>query len=195
MGQTSDKRDTKKRYLERFWATLSLFRKQGSTESGFTLLELMVVTAIVSILAVLAVDSLVTQLPRARTKEAARALRGDLQKAKLAAIKRNTDCLVVLTVAAGTNSGSVVTCIDDNGDTLCNAADDTMITQLAFDDYDDAELSSHTFLGNPFIFNSRGTPKLTSGALCMGTAEVNCTSDVNYSRKVVMSSVGRIKIE
>lgn len=169
--------------------------RAGRSENGFTLIEMMVVTGIVAILAAIAFGSLQTQLPRARTKAAARALRSDLQKAKLEAVKRNTDCLVVFTVAAGNNSGSCVTCIDDNGDTLCNAADDTIITELDFGDYDDAALSNENFSGNPFVFNSRGIPKQTTGAMCAGTAVVNCTSDANYSRSVVMSSVGRIRID
>ncbi len=88
-------------------------------EAGFTLMEMMIVVAIIGILSALAFPSLSTLITRNRTKAAARELRGYLQKAKLEAIKQNRSCLVVFTPKAGTNAGSCVTCIDlDNNDTV-----------------------------------------------------------------------------
>lgn len=165
-------------------------------DSGFTMIELMVVTAIVAILAVVAFGSLQSQLPRARTNSAARQLKADLQKAKLEAIKRNTPCLVQFTVAAGNNSGSCNTCIDSNGDNVCTAANDTMITTLDLNDFDGAAVTNADFSGNlVFVFNPRGIPEQTNGAMCSGTAVIDCTVDANYSRSVVMSRVGRLRIE
>ncbi len=170
--------------------------KEKFADSGFTMIEIMVTVAIAGILAAVAFGSLRNQLPRARTNSAARQLRSDLQKAKLEAIKRNTNCLVAFTKSAGNDRGACATCIDSNGDNACKAADDIMVTDLDFNDYDSVELSDANFSGNQiFVFDSRGMPKQTTGAMSFGTAVVNCTSDANYSRSVVMSSVGRLKID
>ncbi len=160
------------------------------------MVEVMVVVAIVGVLAAVAVTSLVEQLPRARTKSAARQLRADLQKAKLEAIKRNTESLVDFTLAAGLDSGSCITCIDDNSDDSCTTASDTIISELDFNDYKDVALSGADFSGaQVFIFNSRGVPEQLNGAMCSGTAVVNCTSDNNFSQDVIMSNTGRVRID
>tara|TARA_B100000614_G_scaffold61031_1_gene54045 strand:- start:364 stop:927 length:564 start_codon:yes stop_codon:yes gene_type:complete len=171
-------------------------RSDRKQESGFTMVEVMVVVAIVGVLAAVAVTSLVEQLPRARTKSAARQLRADLQKAKLEAIKRNTESLVDFTLAAGLDSGSCITCIDDNSDDSCTTASDTIISELDFNDYKDVALSGADFSGaQVFIFNSRGVPEQLNGAMCSGTAVVNCTSDNNFSQDVIMSNTGRVRID
>jgi prepilin-type N-terminal cleavage/methylation domain-containing protein len=165
-------------------------------EAGFTIIEVMVVTAIVGILAAVAFSALMDQLPRSRTKAAARQLRADLQKAKLEAIKRNTESLVEFTLAAGLDSGSCITCIDDNSDDDCDTASDTIISELDFNEYEDVALSGADFSGaQVFVFNSRGVPEQLNGAMCAGTAVVNCTSDNNFSQDVIMSNTGRIRID
>ncbi len=164
-----------------------------SAQSGFTMIELMVVTAIIGILSAVAFVMLQEQLPKASAKSAARQLRTDLQKAKLEAVKRNTDCLVVFTVAAGSDSGSCLTCISSDEDD-CTDADDIVISSLDFNDYDNAVFLSENFPTNPFVFNARGIPETTGGGMCPGTAALT-TSDESYSISVILSRSGRIRIE
>jgi Tfp pilus assembly protein FimT len=152
----------------------------------------MVVGAIVGVLSAIAFAMLQNQLPRASAKSAARQLRTDLQKAKLEAVKRNTECLVVFTVAAGNASGSCLTCISTDND--CTDAGDVIVSNLDFDDYDNAVLQSENYTTNPFVFNARGMPETTGGAMCAGTAELT-TSDGSYSISVILSSSGRVRIE
>ncbi len=117
-------------------------------------------------------------------------------KLKLEAVKRNTECLVVFTLAAGTDSGSCLTCISN--DTDCVDASDVIVSSLDFDDYDNAVLESTNFTGTPllFVFSSRGMPEQTGGGGGMsGGTAVLTTSDASYSISVIVSTIGRIRIE
>ena len=160
-------------------------------QSGFTLLELMVVIAIGAILAGLAVGALQIIIPRSQVKSAAQQLRTDLQKAKMEAVKNNRECLVTFTEANGTK-GSYQACFDDDGNNACDSGE-TIIAQNTFTDknYKHAELSNVALaLGSSFLrFNSRGMPSHN------GTVDINCLSDANYSLSVILSTVGRIRIE
>ena len=158
-----------------------------SRESGFTLLEMMIVVAIISILSVLAFPSLSTLIPRNRTKAAARELRGYLQKAKLEAIKQNADCLTVFTQASGTDAGSCVGCISSDGD--CTDTDDEIIFRLNFNNYNSVTLSNTSFSGDNFVFNARGIPV---GA---GRAFIQNTAEPGYILEVIVAFSGRVRIE
>ena len=167
-----------------------------SREAGFTLIEMMIVVAIISILSALAFPSLSTLIPRTRTKAAARELRGYMQKAKLEAIKRNTDCLVFFTPQSGTNAGSCVTCIDLDNDDICTKGTDDIISQLYFNGYKNVELLDPKFSGNnKFIFNARGLPETTAGGMVAGSAVIQNIAEGNYSFKIVLASSGRVKID
>ena len=157
-----------------------------SREAGFTLIEVMIVVAIISVLAALAFPGLSDLIARNRTKAAARELRGYLQKAKFEAIKQNRDCLVVFTQASGTDKGLCVTCISSDDD--CTDAGDQIISQLNFKDYKSVELSTN-FTGGNFKFNSRGIPNKG------GTSVIKNTAEAGYSFDVIVSPSGRVRIE
>lgn len=177
--------------LIRFFHGCSFSRNNScpkSREAGFTLIEVMIVVAIISILSALAFPSLSTLIPRNRTKAAARELRGYMQKAKLEAIKQNSDCLVVFTQASSsTAKGSCVICISSDDD--CTDADDQIISQFDFNGYKSVELSSTNFTGGNFKFNSRGIPNKG------GTSVIKNTAEAGYSFDVIVSPSGRVRIE
>lgn len=68
-------------------------------ETGFTLMEIMVVIAIIGVLSAIAVPTYLGALPKLRVKDAAMDLGANIQQARLQAIKINGDCTV--TFAAG----------------------------------------------------------------------------------------------
>jgi prepilin-type N-terminal cleavage/methylation domain-containing protein len=79
-------------------------------ESGFTLIELMVVIAIVAILASLAIPNFISWLPKRHLQSAASDIQSTIQLARLEAIKANAT--VVLTFNPG---GDDYTVFIDNG--------------------------------------------------------------------------------
>jgi len=70
-------------------------------QSGFTLIEAMIVIAVIGIMTAVAVASSLSRLPDMRLKAAARDLHGNLQKAKLMAAKTNAPHAVSFNTAAG----------------------------------------------------------------------------------------------
>jgi type IV fimbrial biogenesis protein FimT len=70
-------------------------------QSGFTIVELLVVIAVLGGLMAIATPNYLEYLPKARLKNAARDLYSELQLAKMAAIKVNGDCSVTY-VSTGT---------------------------------------------------------------------------------------------
>lgn len=162
--------------------------------SGFTLLELMIVIAIIAIVSSFAIAGLNTLIPRAEVKSAANKMRSDLFRARLEAVKRNAESLVVFEESSGGSGGGFIACIDHDDDDVCDKEKgDTIISRLNFDsdDYRSAELSSTTLSDNRLRFNARGMPADTTG----GTMNINLVGDANYSVSVVVSSTGRIRIE
>lgn len=82
---------------------IGVLPKTGRFSDGFTLIELMVVVAIVAILATLAAPSFVDMLRRNRLSTAVSALQVSLSLARSEAVKRGADARV--TVAANTSAG------------------------------------------------------------------------------------------
>lgn len=67
-----------------------------SRQCGMTIIELMIVISIVGILACISSGSLRAQLIRQGLNNAVEQLRGDMQKAKLLAVKQRADCSITI---------------------------------------------------------------------------------------------------
>jgi len=74
-------------------------------EKGFTLFELLIVLAIVTVIAAIAVPTVMRNIPRYKLKAAARTLVDDFQRAKIEAVKRNCDVQIQFTPASYTPAG------------------------------------------------------------------------------------------
>ncbi|MCI5149865.1 MAG: prepilin-type N-terminal cleavage/methylation domain-containing protein [Candidatus Electrothrix sp. MAN1_4] len=88
-------------------------KKKISDPNGFSFVELMVVIALVGILSAISLPNFLRNLPEKRLKNAARNLYVDLQKARLLAVKENTNVTFTFDTAAGqysfTEGGTVRT--------------------------------------------------------------------------------------
>ena len=89
--------------------------------SGFTLIELVVVIALISILSAIAFPMLSQWLPSYRLKGAVQILYADLQKAKLHAVKTNRDVTFNFSAVASCTTPTSYTFSDSDGRTVASS--------------------------------------------------------------------------
>lgn len=92
----------------------------GKKEAGFTLIELMVAIAIMTLLMAVAIPTFVQNQPRHRLKKAARDMVSSMQKARLKAVSENTTCTITFNVGANTYQTA---CVGDPPEPAVNLAD------------------------------------------------------------------------
>ena len=146
-------------------------------QSGFTLVELVMVTVVIGIMAAIAVPNFMDWLPNLRLKAAARDLYSNMQEAKMAAIKSNTT--VTFSFTPGTGSpcqGGNYTFTDGNGNTLVNV---TLSDGVCLD-------PASTL---PYGFSATG---LAAGAI--GTIKLT-HPDTTRTYTVTQSIAGNIKLQ
>jgi prepilin-type N-terminal cleavage/methylation domain-containing protein len=134
-------------------------------DQGFTLLEVLVVMAIMAVLSAIAIPGFSRWLPNYRLKGAARDLYSNIQLAKMGAVKENGEWAVVFNTAG--NSYQIVSGGADR--TYSTTADNVVQKTVSLSDYGSGVSfgagSSHPPVisgevtagsSNPVIFNSRG---------------------------------------
>ncbi len=144
--------------------------------TGFSLIEIMIVVAIIGILTAIAVPSYQDMIERNRLKQAVEALKSDMQFARTEAIKRSND--LRLTLIAATWCYGI-----DDGNTACNCG---TVGDCAIKTVDGRQFQGITADNNNDVTFSfrRGT----AGA--MGST----FSSPNYQARVVVSNMGRVRI-
>jgi prepilin-type N-terminal cleavage/methylation domain-containing protein len=140
---------------------------------GFTLIELMVIVAIVGVLATLSVAGYSRLIEGARLSTAANDLKSDLQLAKLTAVRRHANVLAYFDDGAG-DSGGYTLYVNTKAEEI-----------LARTMHAKVELTGIT---TPIAFNSLGIASST------GQVEVKSIDNSKYKR-ITVSAAGNIKLE
>jgi len=167
-----------------------MYNKKASGQQGFTLIEAMIVIAIIAIVLSLAVPSFNDFFEKNRLKRAAEDVYGMIVKAKAEAVVRNVD----LSVSVDTSQWCVgyattASCVCDPGLTVTCAVPvaGTDVTQVVDGGVlqESGVTISENFAGSGPTFNSvRGTAGAGTIALEAGSWQLN----------VVVSPQGRVKI-
>ena len=136
-------------------------------KKGFTLTELLMVISIIAIMLTFGLPAFLEALDNQRLKGTARDLYSMFQKARLEAIRQNSNVVIIITPAAYTPAGMVGSCqvfVDDGagGGTADNSIRDgteEIIAKVSMPKK--VSLISSTFSGTPksTAFNSRGLPE------------------------------------
>ena len=148
--------------------------------SGFSLIEIMVVIAIVGIVSLIAIPNMISWRGERQLEGAARSFLADMQLARLRAVREAEDVSVVVNVAGD----SYQMIVDSDSDYTLDAGEiqlrsRTMPTGII--------IVSTTFAGDRTQFDSRGRPNIIGRATFRNTA--------NSTREVFVNRVGRLRIQ
>ena len=167
-----------------------------SVSAGFTLIELMVVVALVAILQTLAAPAFSSMVNSMRLSTAVNSLFSSLLLARSEAIKRNARAVVCKSVtgdacvtSGGWEQGWIVF-HDANNNAAVDAGEVLLLRQQALP-------SSIRFTGNAPVasyvsYTPMGTTSYTSGAFQAGTLTVcGASASAVEARQIVISSAGR----
>ena len=142
-------------------------------ESGFTLIELMVVIAIVAVLAGIAMPSFIGRLPARRLEAAASDVNAAIQVARLSAVKENTSATLQFDV-------------DDESYSITVTVSGRLVKSgkmPAGVDLEDVFLSNTTnpAFGGLITFDSRGFPTPPVDVVLQNTTGTTWTIQVNLT--------------
>lgn len=160
--------------------------------SGFTTVELLVVIALMAIIAVIAIPNFIGWLPNYRLREATHDLYSNFQRAKLTAVKQNTNCAVSF------DGTGYMVFVDTDEDFVKDGGEDE-IAQVTWTDYKNisvtlADITFDDTSGQPSMaFRPNGLPTDGGGGFGNGTAPINNTNGKTYS--VIVSQAGSIRIQ
>jgi len=165
-------------------------------QTGFTIVELIITIALISIITAIAIPNFISWLPNYRLRSAAQDLLSNFQKAKLAAVKGNVNVAVCF---KSDNSGYTAFV-----DTNANYANDgeEVVADVAWADYKSlsVNLAFNTFDatvgGRPCMaFQPTGIPMSAAGFSSVSPREVQISNTNGRSTKVVVSPAGSVYLE
>jgi type IV fimbrial biogenesis protein FimT len=151
------------------------------SKSGFTLIEILIVVAILAILASIAVPNMLASSIRAKMRGSVSNLRGDLQTAKMMAIRENA--FVVVNMLATGYEVFVDNGAGPNAGNWVRDADERLLVSRQMEPGVSIDLAATDFAGDRTRFNDRGLPE--------NFGKIVLTSEVGQ-RQINVNRLGRI---
>ncbi len=150
--------------------------------AGLTIVELVVTIGIVGILTAAAIPNFLTWRAKSKLIGTSHNLRGDLEKARLKAIRENARVAVVFT------AGGYSIFIDNgaNANNWNREADEILVKSRQMVPGITIDLAATTFTNDRTRFNGRGLPGVLGRVVIVGSAG---------TRQIVMNRLGRLRVQ
>ncbi len=150
--------------------------------AGLTIVELVVTIGIVGILTVAAIPNFLIWRANSKLTGTSHNLRGDLEKARLKAIRENARVAVVFTA----NGYTIFIDNGANPDNWNREADETLVRSRQMVPGITIDLAATTFVNDRTRFNGRGLPGVLGRVVIVGSAG---------TRQIVMNRLGRLRVQ
>ena len=150
---------------------------------GFSMVELMVAIAIMVVVVAVSIPSYLNYRDSSRVRNAASNIRADFERAKMRAIRENTNVRVVFLDAT-----TYQLHVDNNGNNALDAGEIIVADKTL---PEGVTITNNTFSGDDMSFNARGLPVGGPG----GAGTLTLTSAGGRQYDVVVNSVGRVRTD
>lgn len=154
------------------------------SESGFSLIELLTVVAITAVLAAIVLPNMLVPSNQARLRGAVKNLRGDLQTAKMMAVRENA--FVVVNLFANRYEVFVDNGVGANAGNWGRDADERLLVSRPMEPGVSIDLAATDLTSDRTRFNERGLPE-NFGKIVLVNSQVG-------QRQITLNRLGRITL-